>query len=142
MPPHPLGFVSAHQVRLASRGQEGLGVGRGEVAGRQHQFRDLDLPDGLHLTQDVEGHRIDRPILQHLDHFRRDALEQAAPALDRLDVDIEGAGKFVLRDAPLERAHDHVMLLDGGQAVDALVVGEGLVVGGDEAPGGRLPEVA
>src|SRR3546814_18465374 len=58
------------------------------------------------------------------------------PALaDHLHVDIERARQLFLRYPTIERAHDHVVFLDRRQPVDPLVVGEGLVVVGDNARG-------
>jgi hypothetical protein len=41
----------------------------------------------------------------------------------------------------LDRFQDHLVLLNGGQAADALVVGEGLVIGCDQTHGVLRPEI-
>ena len=45
-----------------------------------------------------------------------------------LNINIEGPGDALLGDASLDRLEDHPVLLDHREAIDALVIGEGLVV--------------
>lgn len=59
-----------------------------------------------------------------------------------LHVDIERARQLLLRNAPFERSHDHVVLLNRRKPVHTLVVGEGLVVIGDHAGGFRRAKKA
>lgn len=92
------------KIGLARGGQQGLGIGGGEVPGRNHQLGHLDLAHGLHLAQDLEGDRIDRPVLQKLDHLRRDPVQQIASPLDRAHVNIQRLRQLLL-GTPRSSAH-------------------------------------
>jgi len=48
-------------------------------------------------------------------------------------VDVEGPGQPLLADAPVDGAADHVVLGDGRQPVDMVVVGVTFVVLGEQA---------
>ena len=60
------------------------------------------------------------------------------PTLDQLGIDPKRGGDHAGRNATIERPLDHVMFLDGRKPVHPLVVGEGLVVIGDDAWRGRF----
>ena len=49
------------------------------------------------------------------------------------DIHVERLCNPFLGDASFHRLHDHLVFLDDREAIDALVVGEGLVVGGNQA---------
>jgi hypothetical protein len=73
------------------------------------------------------------PILQQIGGLR-DRCPPAGHLLDDVaDVDAQRLGQALHRDAALDGAADHEVLLDRGQAIDPAVVGVALVVGGDEA---------
>jgi hypothetical protein len=108
-------------------------VAGGKVVHRRHQLDRFDLPHRLHLSQQREHGRVDRLVLEHLGDFGTHAVEQRALGLDPFDINIEGPGEFFFEDPALDRLDDHVVLLDRGQPIDPLVVGEGLVVIGNQA---------
>ncbi len=104
------------------------------VAG-DHQFHCLDLAGGFHVAQnpgDIWGELL---VLQQGDGRGADAFEQINAPVDRAEVDVERPGQAVLAHAPVDGAADHVVLLDGGEAVDPVVVGVGLVILGKQARG-------
>jgi hypothetical protein len=61
------------------------------------------------------------------------AVEQLDLALDAARVEVQRGRDLFLGDTALDRFQDHPVLLNGRDAADALVVGEGLVVGRHEA---------
>lgn len=65
-----------------------------------------------------------------------EAFEEVFALDDLADVEIEGLGDLLFGDATFEGFHDHPVLLNEGETVDLVVVGEGVVVGRDEARGG------
>nr|WP_245183448.1 hypothetical protein [Haematospirillum jordaniae] len=64
---------------------------------------------------------------------RANAFEQVDAPVDGTQVHAKGPGQTLLTDAAIDCAADHVVFLDGGEAVDAVVVGVGLVVLGQQA---------
>ena len=115
-----------------------LDIGHSVVVGRDHQFRRLNLPQGLHLAQGAEAVDRTMPGLQQFGRFGADAVQQGPLLPDQRNVHIQGCRDASLRYAALDRAQDHLVLLDRSEAADALVVGEGLVIGGHQAGDGRL----
>jgi len=93
------------------------------------------LADGLQTLQGQE--RFDRAmtVLQKIGDFSADAIEQAAFTSDQSDIDVERLGDPLFRHAGFYRFQDHLVFLNGSQATDALVVGEGLVIGCDQTHG-------
>jgi hypothetical protein len=77
-------------------------------------------------------------------------VEQVDTPVDRTQVHAKSPGQALIAHAPIDGAADHVVLLDGGEPVDAVVVGVGLVALGQQAGGfvhtevfqGQHPEVA
>lgn len=49
-----------------------------------------------------------------------------------LHIDIQRTGQLLFGDTALNRAHDHVMLLDRRKTIHTLVVGERLVITRDD----------
>jgi hypothetical protein len=80
-------------------------------------------------------------VLEHLRDFGTHSVEQRALGLDPPDVDIECLGEFLFGDPALDRLDDHLVLLDRRQPIDPLVVGEGLIVIGNQARGLAVAEV-
>ena len=149
---HPLGLFACHTCRclLCSRVnqvsdvrccEDRLDIGHGVIVRGDHQFRRLNLPQGLHLAQGPEA--VDRavPGLQQFGGLRTDAVQQGPFAPDQSHIDIQRGRDAGLRYAALDRAQDHLVLLDRGEATDTLVVGEGFVVGRHQAGDGRLAHV-
>jgi len=107
----------------------------------KHQFHAFDLPRGFHLAQhraEVGGKML---IFEHLDGLRADAFEQAHLLVDLADVHVQCLGQPVGRDAALDRTPEHLVLLNGRDAVDPVVVGVAFVVGGDQARRIRVAEL-
>ena len=100
-----------------------------------NQLRHLDLPQRLHLAQDGEHRDAELAVLQQVDDLGGDPAQQALLLADPGDVDVERAADLLGGQALVDRLADHVVLLDGAQPVDLLVVGVALVGGGDETMG-------
>ncbi|MNL25164.1 hypothetical protein D3C87_1466350 [compost metagenome] len=81
----------------------------------------------------------DRLILEQLGNIVMNAIEKVPPRPYRIDIDVERSRELLLRDASLDRSHDHVMLLYRRKPIDALVVRERLVVLRNDAARFRSP---
>ena len=71
-------------------------------------------------------------VFQDRDGFFADAVQQARLAPDAAHVEVERERDLFLGHAALDRLADHLVFLDRREAADLSIVGEGLVVGGDE----------
>src|SRR5699024_8153062 len=108
-------------------------IGDGKIVRIDEQFRRLNLPDGLHLAQRAEDGRRAGLVLQDRHGFLADSVQQADLAPDTAEIEVERGRDLLLGDAALDRLADHLVLLDRRETADLPVVGERLVVGGDEA---------
>ena len=134
MPAIRFGCSDLTKVGLPGGGEQRFRIAGRVVARRAHQLRRLDLAHRLHLAQHLER------VLELTDlSFSNSMTSGQMPTssvrrrLMRLDVEVEGLGEFVLRDAAFDCSHDHEVLLNRGEPIDPLVVRVGLVVGRDEA---------
>jgi len=72
----------------------------------------------------------------HTGHlFGGDAIEQTTLAADQSHIDVQRLCDPVFGQTGFDRFQDHLVLLNGGQAADALVAGESLVIGCDQTHG-------
>jgi len=141
---YAFGYLGLFRIdKLIDRrgGQQSLRIGDRIIIHGHHQLRHFHLADGLQLFQGPEG--VDRAmtVLQQIGDFEADAIEQAAFAADQSHVDIKRLGDSVFGHAGLDRFQDHLVFLNGGQAAYALVVGEGFVIGCDQAHGVERAEI-
>ena len=107
-----------------------------------HELGHLDLAERLHLFEQAErafGHRL---VLEDLDGLGVQPFEEIFPEHDFLNVEIEGLCDLRLGHAAVQRFHDHLVLLDDGEAVDLVVVGERIVIEGEQAGRGGVAEFA
>ena len=91
------------------------------VAG-DHQLHRLHLAGGLHVAQDAGDVWGELLILQQIDGLGADAFEQVDAAVDGAQVDVECPGQPLLAHATVDGAADHVVLGDGRQSIDVMVV--------------------
>ena len=73
------------------------------------------------------------PVAQQVGCFGTDADQQVALLADAADVEVECACEPLFRNAPFHRLQDHPVFLDDRYPADPAIVGEGLVLGCDEA---------
>ena len=123
------GLRRLDQLRLRRGGKQRLGIAGRELVHRHHQLHRLDLPQRQHPLQDRDRVHVDVLVLQHVDDFGADAVEQAHLGTQKGDIDIERLGDALFRYAALDGLHDHLVLLHDRDAADAPVVGDGLIVG-------------
>ena len=127
-----LGFFGVHQLRLGRSCKD-----RGDVSWRvivrvHHQLGRLDLAHGFHLAQDFEHGGRARFVLQDADGLFTDPVEQLGLAHNAARIEVQRQSDLFLGDTALDGLADHLVLLDWRKAADPLVVGEGLVVRGDQ----------
>ncbi len=72
-------------------------------------------------------------VLENLGNLRADAIEKLSLSDNALNVHVERLCNSLFRDASLHRLYNHPVLLNHRQTIDALIVCEGLVVGGNQA---------
>ncbi|MNL77153.1 hypothetical protein D3C87_2032720 [compost metagenome] len=72
-------------------------------------------------------------VFEKLNGFGTNALEEALLHPDEVDVDMERAGDRFFGNAAFNGLEDHIMLLDGRQPADPLIVGISFIIGGNEA---------
>lgn len=101
------------------------------VAGN-HQLHCLHLAGGLHVGQDAGYVWSELLVLQQGDGLGADAFEQVDAPVDRTQVDVERPGQPFLAYAPIDGAADDVVLGDGRQPIDVMVVGKTFVVFGEQ----------
>jgi hypothetical protein len=121
---------------LGRRGSEqGFGIGDVDGAGGDHQFDGFDLAFRTHFAQHAGHFGIEVLVAQQHDRPCRHPFEQIHPFVDGADVEVEGAGQAFLANAAVDGPAQHVVLLNRREAVDAIVVGVGFVVLGQQAGG-------
>ncbi len=65
-----------------------------------------------------------------MNRFWADAFEHSPPTLDLIDINIQRSGDLLFGYSALYGAQDQKVLLNNGQTIDSLVIGERLVVSG------------
>jgi hypothetical protein len=70
------------------------------------------------------------------------AFEQVDALVDGTKVDVERPGQPLLAHAPVNGTANHVVLGDGGQPIDVVVVADSLVILGEQAGADRWPAPA
>jgi len=115
--------------------EQGIGMGHGDGVAGDHQLHRLHLPCGLHVAQHPRHIRRELFVLQPGDGIRANTLKQVDAPVDGAQVHTKGAGQALFADAPVNGAADHVVLLNGREPVDPMVVGVGFIVLGDQAGG-------
>jgi hypothetical protein len=89
----------------------------------------FDLAHRDHLTKLCERRNRDMLVFQKVDGFSANAFQRASLKSNMRD----NLGDSLLRDAPFDRGHDHVALLDDRDPAYSFVLCEGLVVCRDQA---------
>ena len=121
---------------LRRRGlEQGICMHHGDRVAGDHQLHHLHLPRGLHVAQHPGEVRRELLVLQLNDRLRANAFEQVDAPIDRVQIHANGPGQSFLADPAIDCVSGHAVLQKGRESVDAVVLGAGLVVLGDQ-PGG------
>ncbi len=134
-----LGFVLFDQLRLRCGGDQRFRVVGREFVHRDHQLGRLDLPQRQHFPEFGERVDCDVLVLENFGYLGADSIQQASLSNDALNIDVERFRNPLLGHASFYGFDDHPVLLNHRKPVDALVVGEGLIVGRNEANDLGLP---
>lgn len=121
------------QLCLRRSREDRIHIGDGIIVGVDQQFGRLDLAHSLHLAQRVEHCAGRGLVLQDRDGFLTYAVQEADLTPDAAHVEIERERDLLLRHAALNRLSDHLVFLNRRETADLPVVGEGFIVGGDQA---------
>ncbi len=110
----------------------------GVVAHPVHHLGHIDLAQRLDQRKEPERRILDGLVLQEIQGFRTDALEQGPARSNRGERPIEGLRQPFLGHPGVQGSDDHPVGLNRSEVVDVSLEVEPLAVGGDEALGRLL----